>query len=263
MSLISDALKKARQEAARQDSLRQGVPYAVGSVESPSRRGLLPVLAGLGAGCLVAGLLFAIAWAAGWGPFARPQAALAPQVAVAQQAAPLPPALAPAATPPQSVEVHEETPSPKPVQTQPATPPPPAAQTHPAPESTPPAAPPKVEPAAPQPAQPSIVVQPSAPPVEEPPAATVPAAPAPSPAPAPQSSGGLEEGKVYAGEVPVPGGGSIKLNGIAFSPEHPIVVLDGRVMGPGETVQGFTVVEIQSDRVKLQGHGTTVFVTTK
>jgi type II secretory pathway component PulC len=55
----------------------------------------------------------------------------------------------------------------------------------------------------------------------------------------------------------------VKLNGIAFSPEQPIVVLDGRVMGPGEVIQGFTVVEIQSDRVKLQGHGATVFVTTK
>jgi hypothetical protein len=61
----------------------------------------------------------------------------------------------------------------------------------------------------------------------------------------------------------VPGGGSLKLNGIAFSQDQPIVVLDGRVMGPGEVIQGFTVVEIQSDRVKLQGHGATVFVTTK
>jgi len=255
MSLISDALKKARQEAARQDSLRQGVPYAVGSVEPPSRRGLLPVLAGLGAGCLVAGLLFAVAWGAGWGPFAHPEAAPASQVAQAVPQPPAPAAAAPA-TPPQPVEVREETPSPKPVQTQPAAPPSPAAETRPVPESTPQAAPPQVEPAAPQPAPPSIVLQPSAP-VEEP------RPPAPTPAPAPESSGGLEEGKVYTGEVPVPGGGSVKLNGIAFSPEHPIVVLDGRVMGPGETVQGFTIVEIQSDRVKLQGHGTTVFVTTK
>jgi len=63
--------------------------------------------------------------------------------------------------------------------------------------------------------------------------------------------------------VPVPGGGSLKLNGIAYSQEHPIAVLGGRVMGPGEIVQGFTVLEILSDRVKLQGHGATVFLSTK
>jgi hypothetical protein len=71
------------------------------------------------------------------------------------------------------------------------------------------------------------------------------------------------EGKVYAGEVPVPGGGTLKLNGIAYSPDRPIAVLDGRAMAPGETVQGFTLVEVQSDRVKLQGHGATVYLSTK
>jgi hypothetical protein len=73
----------------------------------------------------------------------------------------------------------------------------------------------------------------------------------------------LEEGKVYPGEVPVPGGGSLKLNGIAYSQDHPIAVLGGRVIGPGESIQGFTVLEILSDRVKLQGHGATVFLSTK
>ena len=71
------------------------------------------------------------------------------------------------------------------------------------------------------------------------------------------------EGDTYVGEVPVPGGGSVKLNGIVFSPDHPIAVLDGRVMGPGETVQGFTVVAIESGRVKLQGHGATVYLSSK
>jgi hypothetical protein len=82
------------------------------------------------------------------------------------------------------------------------------------------------------------------------------------PAPASNASA-LEDGKSYVSEVPVPGGGVLRLNGIAYSPEHPIAVLDGRVMGPGETVQGFTVVDIQAGHVKLQGHGATVYVTTK
>jgi hypothetical protein len=95
-------------------------------------------------------------------------------------------------------------------------------------------------------------------------AAPVPATPAqPAPTAPSADAGGLVEGTTYAGEVPVPGGGSVKLNGIVFSPDHPIAVLDGRVMGPGENVQGFTVVAIESGRVKLQGHGATVYLSPK
>jgi hypothetical protein len=86
-------------------------------------------------------------------------------------------------------------------------------------------------------------------------------APAP-PAPA-ASNGGPEDGKAYVNEVPIPGGGVVKLNGIAFSPDHPIAVLDGRVVAPGEVVQGFTVLEIQADHVTLQGHGAKVSVSLK
>ena len=34
-------------------------------------------------------------------------------------------------------------------------------------------------------------------------------------------------------------------------------------MGPGESVGGFTIVAIESGRVKLQGHGATVFLSPK
>jgi hypothetical protein len=260
MSLISEALKKARQEAARQDSLRQGVPYAVGAVDPPQRRNpLMPLLAGLGAGCLLAGLLFGVAWIAGLGPFAKP----AREAQVAQAPAPVEP----------TVALQETAPEPSPVVTEaaPPAPTPPLVTPTPVPEERPQPvvemrpAPPVEQPAVSQPAPPPAPVpeeRPVAPePSPAPPAIQIqPTRPA---APAPANPGGLEEGKVYTGEVPVPGGGSLKLNGIAFSPEQPIVVLDGRVMGPGEVIQGFTVVEIQSDRVKLQGHGATVFVTTK
>ncbi len=258
MSLISEALKKARQEAARQDSLRQGVPYAVGAVDPPQRRNpLLPLLAGLGAGCLLAGILFGGAWIAGVGPFDKPEreAQVAQAPAAPQETAPAPTPVvteiapsAPAPPPVAATPVPEERPQPT-VETPPA---PPLEQPV-APQAVPPVAPAPVEeqrPAVlvpePSPAPPSIQIQPTRPAV-----------------PAPVIPGGLEEGKVYAGEVPIPGGGSLKLNGIAYSQDQPIVVLDGRVMGPGEVIQGFTVVEIQSDRVKLQGHGATVFVTTK
>jgi hypothetical protein len=263
MSLISDALKKARQEAARQDALRQGVPYAMGAADAPARRApWLSLLAGLGAGCLLAGIVFVFAYIAGWGPFRKVETRVAQTPAAAAPVQPVPaPSVAQPAPPP-------ETPAAKPQEAPPAavtvTPPapkpePPRRDPEPAPVQEPPARRPAPEPAAPAPIPTS-----EAEPLVPAPAPVTPAAPASQPsAPAPAPSGGLEEGKVYPGEVPVPGGGSLKLNGIAYSPDHPIAVLGGRVIGPGESVQGFTVVEILADRVKLQGHGATVFLSTK
>lgn len=248
MSLISDALKKARQEAARQDSLRQGVPYAVGPLESPVRRNsLLPVLAGLGAGCLVAGILFLVAYVAGWGPFERPRE----EARVAE-------APAPAAAAPPVAQVIE-----------PTVPPPVAApETTPPPQAAPPvvAAPevrPEIEMRPAVPVEPQPAPAPAQAPVEAPPL-PAPAAPAPlqtPPVPAPE--GGLVDGQLYTEEVPVPGGGSVRLNGIAFSQDRPIAVISGRVMGPGESIEGFTVVAIEPGRVTLKGHGATVFLAPK
>ncbi len=263
MSLISDALKKARQEAARQDSLRPGLPYAVGAATAPAapRAPWISLLAGLGAGCLLAAAIFAMAFFGGWGPFHKP----APQTQVA--AAPVP---QPVTAPPSQAAVPE--PPPKPV----------AIVEAPAPKPVP--EPPKREPEAvrptPQPQTPVVIAPHPAPEAARatPPVVTAapapqPAAEAPAPAPAPVQAapapapsapeGGLIEGSTYNGDLPVPGGGSVKLNGIVYSPDHPIAVLDGRVMGPGENVQGFTVVAIESGRVKLQGHGATVYLAPK
>jgi hypothetical protein len=265
MSLISDALKKARQEAARQDSLRQSVPYAIGVADAPERRApWISLLAGLGAGCILAVAVFALAFFAGWGPFHKPTAE-ARTAAVSDTSAAQPAAAAPAAQTPAPATLpaaSQEAPAPppavaKPVQEIPrqieesrpapqieAAPPPPPVPSKSAPETAPAASAPTPAPASPAP---------------------VPAA-APSQPPAAASatgSGGLVDGQTYVDEVPVPGGGSVKLNGIVFSSDQPIAVLDGRVMGPGEVVQGFTVLAIESGRVKLQGHGATVYLTPK
>ena len=241
MSLISDALKKARQEAARQDALRQSLPYAVGAAEAPKRNAFIPVLLGLGAGCLLAGAIFAIAYFAGWGPFGKPEPV---QVA---EAAPSPSPAAPAPAP----VLEEQTPEPTllfrrllPSRRQ-------------SPQRLRYPSPPRLRPSARSPRRrPSRRLRKRrdrhSPPVLTP----APVVPAPS-APAPQES------KSYVREVPIPGGGTLTLNGIAFSADSPIAVLDNRVVGPGEIVQGFTVVEIQSNRVKLEGHGTVVYVSLK
>jgi hypothetical protein len=266
MSLISDALKKARAEAARQDSLRQGVPYAVGVADAPDRRApWISLLAGLGAGCVLAAAVFALAFFAGWGPFHKPsaetQVAAAPAVttttattATTSTSAPAPQAPAPATLPAVAPETSQPSPQAPPVAARPV--PEPPRQTAPPVEAPPPA------PRNPAPEAPPAISAPAPAPVPTPAAPVVPTPSQAPPAPA-AGSGGLVEGDTYVGEVPVPGGGSVKLNGIVFSPDHPIAVLDGRVMGPGETVQGFTVVAIESGRVKLQGHGATVYLSSK
>jgi hypothetical protein len=246
MSLISDALKKARQEAARQDSLRQGVPYAVGSTNAPDRSRSAPLLAGLAVGLLLAAGL------AGLFYFVRPEREVEPEARIAETAPPAEVREEPVAPSTQPV-----IPSPVPQITEPAIPEtaPPAPVPAPIPEvRTPEPAPPQEIQPAPQPQPrpetppaPPVVVTPSPPPVQE----TAPPAPAP------------QESRSYVGEVPVPGGGVLRLNGIAFSTQSPVAVLDGKVVGPGEVVQGFTVVEIRQNQVKLEGHGETVFVSLK
>jgi len=268
MSLISDALKKARQEAARQDSLRQGLPYAMGAADPPVRRDpWISLLAGLGAGCILAVAMFALAYFAGWGPFHKPavetRVAAAPAPAVPPSVSPPVPVAAPAApaTVPAAIPAVPKTkPAPEGRQARPV---PPAAvaepivsvhPVRPEPRATPPPESSERADRAP------VELRPAPAPVQAP-SAPSPAPPAPA-APAGDSAG-LVDGKVYIGEVPVPGGGSVKINGIAFSQDQPVAVLDGRVMGPGESVGGFTLVAIESGRVKLQGHGATVYLSPK
>ncbi|HEX5758728.1 MAG TPA: hypothetical protein VF121_06000, partial [Thermoanaerobaculia bacterium] len=68
-------------------------------------------------------------------------------------------------------------------------------------------------------------------------------------------------GASHVRRAPVPGGGAIELGGIAFSANQPVALLNGRVVGVGEVVEGFTVIAIEPRRVELRGHGTTVFLT--
>jgi hypothetical protein len=245
--LIGEALNKARQEAARQEAARQRLPYAVGAIEPPRRRSSLgPMLAGILVGCLAVGGLFGVAYLAGWGPWNERDKAPEP-----------PPVVAEAAPAPMPASPLDESPVPVAPAPPPSVAPEPLAQREPVPEIPEPQ--PRIT-ITPEPA-PALAI---APPVETRPQepAPVPVTPAPQSPPAPTTPV-PQEAKSYVGEVPVPGGGVLKLSGIAFSETSPVVVIDGRVMGPGESAQGFLVVEIQSNRVKLEGHGETVYVSLK
>jgi hypothetical protein len=96
------------------------------------------------------------------------------------------------------------------------------------------------------------------------PAPSPPPAPAPAPAstPAPPAPAQLTETRSYVREVPLPGGGTLRLNGIALSAQ-PVALFGDKVVAPGESISGFTVVTIETQRVKLQGPEGTVYVTLK
>jgi hypothetical protein len=64
---------------------------------------------------------------------------------------------------------------------------------------------------------------------------------------------------VHVGEVGVPGG-HIELGGIVYSDANPVALLNGRIVGVGGTVEGFTVVSIQESQVELKNDHRTIFL---
>ncbi|HEX3526171.1 MAG TPA: hypothetical protein VH988_03815 [Thermoanaerobaculia bacterium] len=247
MSLIDEALKRARQEASRQEAAEREKRYArVPVYLPPSRRSrpwLLPVVVAV---CLAAGV-------AGGLLLRSPH-----------PATPVP-ANPPAPTPPVAPETTEtkkplaEKPAEKAVVEKPVI----EEQSEPtSPEATAPLPPPK-------PAPPKLVAEPTpspvvalpqpAPPPPSPPPSPVVALPQPSPTPAPAPSADIRS---YVREVPAGDGTTIRLNGIAFSAQ-PVALFGDKVVAPGESIGGFTVVAIEAQRVKLQGPGGAVYVTLK
>jgi hypothetical protein len=260
MSLIDEALKKARQEAARQDAAEREARYArVPTYVPPSHRPRPWLLPAVVSACLAVGV-------AGGVVISRHPSVVPPESPHPLAPSPAaPPALPgrggtlaagvekPAAEKTAEkpveepvVEEQSEPSPPSPGEGERAFPPPPqkvpapAAEPEPAPEPPPsaPPSPPSPEIALPQPA------------------------PTPAPEPAPAAPVQLTETRSYVREVPVPGGGTLRLNGIAFS-SQPVALFGDKVVAPGESVSGFTVVAVEAQRVKLQGPGGTVYVTLK
>jgi len=58
----------------------------------------------------------------------------------------------------------------------------------------------------------------------------------------------------------LPGGAKITLDGIVFSDTTPVAVLNGRVVSPGGFIEGYTVSQIQPDRVELERDGTRILL---
>ena len=73
----------------------------------------------------------------------------------------------------------------------------------------------------------------------------------------------LVDGKTYSGEILLAGGAKITLDGIVYSDDNPVALINGLVLGPGTTIEGMTIARIEADRVVLEGHGVTVSLAVK
>ncbi|MFQ5525682.1 MAG: hypothetical protein ACE5GX_05415 [Thermoanaerobaculia bacterium] len=267
MSLVNEALKKARLEAARGDAAKRGVPYpALGSgSHAPGN----PWIVALAAIVLLAAASGFFLYRAG------KRSALEQEVAEAR--APATPGDVPEAERPQMggqpADILFEG--------QPAVPEPEAAS-EPRPrvvesvsERVParPASPPKTpRPAAraadPPAAEPTPA--PSPPPrssaVESPPTAIEPtgaADPSPMPAGEAQSAEVALAEQEFVRRADVPGVGPVELGGIAWSGDRPFALLNGRVVRPGDSVSGLVVDQIQPNTVRLSGSAGTVVLKLK
>lgn len=61
----------------------------------------------------------------------------------------------------------------------------------------------------------------------------------------------------------LPSGATFELSGIAWSNAYPMAVLNDRIVAEGDTIDGFTVVDIQPQQIELDRDGRTVVITLK
>jgi len=231
MSLIDEALRRARQQAASQEAVRRDERYRQVPILPPmasrKSRSIQPgwiaaavavcIVAGIGIGILVAGR------GAGEAPPPVPEETARPvETPPLPEAVPAVPRIEPVSSP---VPASTPTPAPQPKE------------------------PPRQE-----------IPASAAAPLNPPPALdAAPAAPAPEILP----ESAEPEIRTYVREVPLPDGGTLRLNGIAFSPTLPVALLNDRVLGKGESYQGFTITDIQAGLVELRGNGMIVRVSLK
>lgn len=224
MSLIDEALKRAELEAARRDGLRSGA-YPWVPEHMPRRR--------RGGGAIAAVVLVLAAIGIGWFLWPRGAASVIqnPKSEIQNPPAPVPKL--------ETVEV----------------PPPPVGQPSRVLSRDREAANANVGNEAKRPAPPFDTARARIAPAKEPGSGSAPAGSKPARGPA--------DGKTYAGEVTLPDGPKIALEGIVFSETNPVALINGKVLPPGGVVEEFTIVSIKPDRIELNGRGVTIFVTLK
>ncbi len=244
MSLVGDALRKARQEAALRDARQLGA-YPGPPLARPIRRSRLGL--GLLVG-LLAGAAVAIAsGAAVWWVVGRSST---PTEAAAQAAQTAVPAL-PGAHADDASSTEATTNAPAPVAAA-------GPHTEPGAEagvSVPAAAPPPAIPSRMDQQQPSTATEPEAPRRE------APVAPPPRPTPT-KASRDWTGTREFVLDADV-GGIHLSLGYIVFRETDPFAEINGEEVHVGSQVAGLTVVSIEADRVTLRGLDRTVVLRTR
>lgn len=114
-------------------------------------------------------------------------------------------------------------------------------------------------PSAPAPALPAAQTRPAMS-VEAEAANSRPDAAVAAPAPADVAPTGLVEGKVYLQTIDLPDAPKVKLDGILWSEKQPVALINGINLAPGDDLDGVTVVAIEPKRVKLLAQNKHFFI---
>lgn len=252
MSLINDALKRARVAALQQEAEGGGVEYR--AVPALARRDARPLiqLTGWVVAAVAIGLVLWLALRSPTAPVTphEPPAAERVRPPVAASSTTDGGALRAGEAPPRQQEEALQAPT--------VSPPSPSLQATPLDATSSPATPPA-----------SIPRQPIERPAPvEPPTVGSAAGRAPvlsdeetsSVAGRAQGSVRLEQGATYLRRATSADGSDIELGGIAFSDERPIAVINGSVVSPGDMIAGFTVVGIEPERVELEAGGVRIYL---
>ena len=268
MSLIDEALKRARMEAAQKAAQGEGLPYpTIPRHLAPRRRAgwLVPLLIAL---AVIAGVIVGVLLASrGGAPASQTAENLTtsppnhePDANGPNPAAPgtgptnansVDPAEPPGATGQQLAGDRPATAPATAPATSPPSPSPPAVD--PAPVAQPPTAAPPTPPA-----NTSRPTSSGATTVTDPDSGVLLVLPerqaqAAADSATPPSSGASAE--TYTQQYPLPGGGAIELGGIAWSETGPFALINGRVVGPGSVIESYTLENIRPGHVVLTGDG--------
>ena len=239
MSLVNDALKRARVEALRQEAIRDGLDYrAVPAHSRGEPRSAIHI-----AGWVVAAVaLSAVAWLV----------LRSPTSVGRRLQSPLPVVSSPSSS--EALEVLEtpnavETPNPTDAEVSPDRAPriEPERRT----QAGPPAPTPELEsPARMFPTKRSDGDQSPPPSRVSPGVSIIRQAP----------SARLQDGATYLRRATSADGSIIELSGIAYSEDRPIAVINGSVVSPGDMIAGYTIVAIESGRVELEADGARLYL---
>ncbi len=265
MSLVNEALKKARLEAARQDAARRGLPLPGAQLATPPHSG--PNLVRIG---LIALVVLAAALLFFFGRYSSKRSTVATaELSEVSASTDRPESTVPVQTesttveaPPPALQAAEPTdPSSAPSATAPVARQEPTASRESAPEPPPlretrssqvRVRTPLSDPAdTPEPTQ-GTVGRPRQRPAPRQPASEAVAGSGGARVETPPASADSSLQSVVR-TLDVPGGGRIELGGIAWSEDRPFALINGRVVGPGDSIESLTVVRIQQRAVELQG----------